>query len=505
METFKLEILAVSESFQMLIKVCNQVMNSDKLPDLLEMVRQIGNRMNEGRGEEAAGFKLEFLSRLSQTKGSDKKTTALDLVVMLFLARNQRAALRLTGDFPECHKASKLQISELNADVRRLGGALQKCKKEKELLQKDGHIPKWGNLPSAEDDRYSISNSVEKIEEFLAKATEGYEQIKAVNEQATKTSEELSNFFCEEGGEKVTSKLLGILAVFASSLDLAVKKQDEQEKRRDARLKSSELRKSQTSLPAKGVLPARSPTNSVISTITEASDDSSTRGKSLVFMVNQMLKLAGDKMKLDFATGVTYDEPGANLKQIYDRENAKDSGVSRRDIVGKIASRRETNEEVAQTGLSELVKSIENRSRKSNLGKLEGKPLVSAALMKSSSENRSIGTAPSLESRDEESLGPRRRSSVADRWTRKIEEDQVSDSGGSATLSSFSATPSEVMIQDRRRQKAINRWASNDNIVEVASKDLEEGSDVGFSNSIVSKTRQRYLNRWATRPKEEEE
>jgi hypothetical protein len=500
METFKLEILALSESFQMLIKVCNQVMNSDKLPDLLEMVRQIGNRMNEGRIEEAAGFKLEFLSRLSQTKGSDKKTTALDLVVMLFLARNQRAALRLTGDFPECHEASKLQISELNADVRRLGGALQKCKKEKELLKQNGYAPK-----SAEDDGYSIRNSVEKIEEFLAQATEGYEQIKAVNEQATKTSKELSNFFCEEGGEKVTSKLLGILAVFASSLDLAVKKQDEQEKRREARLKPSQLRKSQTSRVAKGILPARSPTNSAISTITEASDDSSTRGKSLVFMVNQMLKIAGDKMKQDYAKGVTYDEPDADLKQIYDRENAKDSGVSRSDIIGKIASRRETNEEVAQTGLSELVKSIEKRSRKSNLEKFEGKPPVSAALKKSSSETRSIETALSSESRDEESSDRRRRSSVADRWTRKIEEDQVSDTGGSATLSSFSATSSEAKFQDRRRQKVINRWASNDNIVEVASKDLEEGSDVGFSNSIVSKTRQRYLNRWATRPKEEEE
>ena len=39
----------------------------------------------------------------------------------------------------------------------------------------------------------------------------------------------------------------------------------------------------------------------------------------------------------------------------------------------------------------------------------------------------------------------------------------------------------------------------------MASKDLEEESDVGFSNAVVSKTRQRYLNRWATRPKDEEE
>lgn len=500
METFKLEILALSESFQMLSKVCNQVMNSDKLPDLLEMVRQIGNRMNEGRGEDAAGFKLEFLSRLSQTKGSDKKTTALDLVVMIFLARNQRAALRLTGDFPECQAASKLQIAELNADVRRLGGALQKCKKEKDLLKSDGNMPKWGNLPSSDNTSYSIRNSVRKIEEFLVEATEGYEQIKAVHENAIKTSKELSNFFCEVGEEKVTSKLLGILAVFSSSLDVAVKKQDEQEKRREARMKSSQLRKSQVARVPRGGIPARSPTNSVVSTVSEASDDSTARGKSLVFMVNQMLKIAGDKMKEDFANGITYQDPEASLKEIYDLESAKSSTSSRRDIVGKIASRRETNEQVAQTGLSELVKRIEHRSLKSKPGKVEGKPPLSVG-----DPTKSIEAAPSLESTAAGPSASRRRSSVADRWTRKIEEDQVSDSGASATLSSFSATSSDERIQAKRRQQVINRWASSEDIVEVASKDLEEGSDIGFSNSIVSKTRQRYLNRWATKPKDEEE
>eukprot|EP00980_Cylindrotheca_fusiformis_P002473 scaffold584_cov132-Cylindrotheca_fusiformis.AAC.26 len=509
METFKLEILALSESFQMLTKVCNQVMGSNKLPDLLEMVRQIGNRMNEGRGEEAAGFKLDFLSRLSQTKGSDKKTTALDLVVMLFLARDQRAALRLTADFPECLEASKLQIGELSSDVRRLGGALEKCRKEKELLKKDGNIPKWGTLPSVEGDEYSIGKSVQKIEDFLVEATQGYDRIKEIHEDAIKTCKELSSFFCEDGGEKVTSKLLGILAGFATSLDATVKKQDEQEKRRNARLKSSQLKKSQTSrqTPKEVGLAARSPTNSVVSTVTEASDESSTRGKSLVFMVNQMLKIAGDKMKEDFANGITYEDPDTRLKQIYDRENAKCSEGPRCDIVGKIASRRETNEKVAQTGLSELVKRIEHRAVKSNAGRLEEQRAASSTTDKniSNSGDQTMSNVSSFESREEDSPGPKRRSSIADRWTRKLDEDQVSDTGASATLSSFSATSSEARMQAKRKQQVINRWASKDEIVEVASKDLEEGSDIGFSNSIVTKTRQRYLNRWATKARGDED
>jgi len=68
MESFKLEVLAVAENFEILVKVCNQVMKSEKLPDLLEMVRQIGNRMNEGRGEEAAGFPVSRFSAIHESK-----------------------------------------------------------------------------------------------------------------------------------------------------------------------------------------------------------------------------------------------------------------------------------------------------------------------------------------------------------------------------------------------------------------------------------------------------
>jgi hypothetical protein len=136
-ETFKREASALGESFKLLTNVCNQVIGSEKLPDLLEMVRQIGNRMNEGRGEDAAGFKLDFLPRLAQTKGSDRKTTALDLVVMIFVARNQREALMLTSDFPECQAASRIQISDLFGDVRSLECSLTKCEKELKALKKD--------------------------------------------------------------------------------------------------------------------------------------------------------------------------------------------------------------------------------------------------------------------------------------------------------------------------------------------------------------------------------
>ncbi|KAL3939172.1 MAG: hypothetical protein SGBAC_006061 [Bacillariaceae sp.] len=558
METFKLEILALAESFQTLIDVCSQIMNSEKLPDILEMVRQIGNRMNEGRGEEAAGFKLDFLSKLSQTKGSDKKTTALDLVVMVFLARNQRSALRLISDFPKCQAASKLQISELNSDVRRLGVALQKCKKEKELMRKDGNIPKWGKpssnvsnsqpsegstnrsnfmssviggvepvakteavaTPSPPDmetefgatdgDGYNLISAVNKIDDFLTQANSGFDQLKQVNDEAIKTCRELSDFFCEKGGENVAKNLLAVLATFAENLEQAVKKQEEQQKRRESRLKNAKLKKVQTSTtsPKQGQQHARSPTNSVVSNVSNISSvsgvsEDSIGGKSLVLMVNQMLKMVGDKAKEDYAKGISYENPDSRLKQIYEREE------NRSDIVGKIQSRRQTNEHAAQAGLSELVKKIESRSARAKAEKMENATALVRKIRHSAESDasrrtsrESIGSVSSHDSRDDVGI---RRSTGANRWTQKIDEDQVSDSGGSATLSSFSSTSSDMRIQSRQRQQVINRWASKHDIVEASSKDLEEESDVGLDSTAISKTRQRYLDRWASTQREEQE
>ena len=45
-------------------------------------------------------FKFESLSRLSQTKSADGKTTVLDYIVETFIEKGERQALLLTSEFP---------------------------------------------------------------------------------------------------------------------------------------------------------------------------------------------------------------------------------------------------------------------------------------------------------------------------------------------------------------------------------------------------------------------
>lgn len=110
MHFFKDHVEEVREGFRALQEICNQVLNSEKLLQVLQMVLNIGNLMNEGTlngGVDA--FKFESLSKLSQTKSADGKTTVLDYIVETFISKGEREVLNLLTEFPE------IQVSRLHS------------------------------------------------------------------------------------------------------------------------------------------------------------------------------------------------------------------------------------------------------------------------------------------------------------------------------------------------------------------------------------------------------
>ncbi len=101
MATFEERVEEARAGQKTLQEVCSQVMNSEKLIQVLEMVLNIGNLMNAGTlhgGVEA--FKFESLSKLSETKSADGKTTVLDYIIETFIEKGERKALFLMSEFP---------------------------------------------------------------------------------------------------------------------------------------------------------------------------------------------------------------------------------------------------------------------------------------------------------------------------------------------------------------------------------------------------------------------
>ena len=102
MSTFEEHAEEVRAGFKTMQQVCAQVMNSEKLIQILELILNVGNLMNEGTldgGVEA--FRFDSLPKLSQTKSADGKTTVLDYIIKMVIEKGERDTLFLTDEFPD--------------------------------------------------------------------------------------------------------------------------------------------------------------------------------------------------------------------------------------------------------------------------------------------------------------------------------------------------------------------------------------------------------------------
>jgi hypothetical protein len=390
MEMFLSEMAAVQSNYKLLGEVCHQVMSSSKLQEVLAMVLRIGNVMNEGtRTGGAAGFKFDSLLRLTQTKTADGKITVLDYLVKIFVERGQRDSLDLLSDFPECQVASRMLISDMNEEVMNLRKSLNQCRNELNDLRKDYAKPsetapsedtrsqlfasirarKQQLTPNSEsrpsqqgfaqrdlflaaikekscekkipeknvskkslgDLDNSLASGVKRLNDFINEVEPAFSTLESHRDEALEACKSLSKYCGESGGTSSTIPLLDILAQFASNLQEALKKYDAQEKSVTKKHKHVETKVNQ---PDNTKEPGHQPLKD---------------GRSIVHLVNDVLKNANPRFKEDFKKGRCLENPSERLKAIYEREkvcfsvySVLDSQVpadKAKDIVSAITAR----------------------------------------------------------------------------------------------------------------------------------------------------------------------
>lgn len=138
MSTFDENVKEARAGFTALQVVCGQIMDSEKLIQVLEMVLNIGNLMNAGTldgGVEA--FKFESLPKLSQTKSADGKTTILDYIVESFIEKGDRETLLLMSEFPTIQDSCRLSIGDLMNNLTLLRNDYKLCKSELTSMKRD--------------------------------------------------------------------------------------------------------------------------------------------------------------------------------------------------------------------------------------------------------------------------------------------------------------------------------------------------------------------------------
>jgi len=281
----------LSANYELLARVCKQIMSSEKLHAVLDTVLTIGNIMNEGtRAGGASGFKLESLMKLTETKSTDGKMTVLDYIVMTFVAKDKREDLSISEEFPDGLEVSRMMISEMVAEVRVTEGKLRKCEAELTAIRNEKEGPpkdtrstllgastervKMKNADnSASDPRSAMlraiaakrdtsgdaddgestsssfrssSRSLEKsckspgtsrLERFVEDSNAVMSNLKKAQAKALDSCKKAAVFFGEKKGEQSAVSVIEVLTKFASTVEHAVKKHDariEREKRQAA-------------------------------------------------------------------------------------------------------------------------------------------------------------------------------------------------------------------------------------------------------------------------------
>mmetsp|Transcript_7630 Transcript_7630/g.18798 ORF Transcript_7630/g.18798 Transcript_7630/m.18798 type:complete len:1319 (+) Transcript_7630:555-4511(+) len=132
---FKLQFRTCMESIakdaQMIDTACDELINSNRLRQLLGIILQFGNRLNTAGNSsksKAGGFSLESLSKLSQAKAFDKKTTFLHYVILI-LERNNELLLKFYDDIPTVLEAENIFWDQCQQDLEEVENQLENVRR----------------------------------------------------------------------------------------------------------------------------------------------------------------------------------------------------------------------------------------------------------------------------------------------------------------------------------------------------------------------------------------
>ena len=132
---FKLQFMTCMESItkdaQLIDTACDELINSNRLRQLLGIILQFGNRLNTAGSSSKSnvgGFSLESLSKLSQAKAFDKKTTFLHYIILI-VERNNELLLKYYDDIPTVLSSTNIFWDQCQQDLEEVENQLENVRR----------------------------------------------------------------------------------------------------------------------------------------------------------------------------------------------------------------------------------------------------------------------------------------------------------------------------------------------------------------------------------------
>ena len=221
---FEQTIANLDSKMDLLVQTTDAIVRCDPLVHVLKKVLKVGNTMNAGtQSGGAKGFTLESLSKLSTTKGADKKTTVLDVVVaMIFkkIADNRTDDQEVQNPFAWVDKELGSLAKAKEESQRDLQNAVlkifQQTKKYNGLLAQGlFHASVVGDGPSAE-------KAPNVLQKFSQSSQDDSLSLRKKGDLLAQKATELAGYWGEDPREMPIQKVAGILSQFSVNLKQSV-------------------------------------------------------------------------------------------------------------------------------------------------------------------------------------------------------------------------------------------------------------------------------------------
>ncbi|XP_078369378.1 LOW QUALITY PROTEIN: inverted formin-2-like [Oculina patagonica] len=220
-EEFQITLETIEPSIEALQGAIEDILKSEILPEVLQLILIIGNFLNSGGyAGNAVAFKINSLLKIVDTRSNKPRMNLMHFLVHVAEEKREKV-LQFPEDMKHLDKAVKLSVDNVTEEVKTLKSKLNELEKAMKTGPKD--IAK------------QFSEFTENALEKAKKLEEGITQIHNLTKQ-------LAMYFCEDEGKLKLQELLSLFKTFCDQL-VKAKKENEQFRIQEAKRKAREKKR----------------------------------------------------------------------------------------------------------------------------------------------------------------------------------------------------------------------------------------------------------------------
>nr|XP_009795104.1 PREDICTED: formin-like protein 18 isoform X1 [Nicotiana sylvestris]XP_016480369.1 PREDICTED: formin-like protein 18 [Nicotiana tabacum] len=204
---FQSQISDLRNNLSIVNSAADQIRGSSKLKGILQTILYLGNALNQGtaRGS-AAGFKLDSLLKLTDTRSSNAKMTLMHYLCKI-LADKSPELLDFSKDLSSLEPALKIQLKYLAEEMQAISKGMEKVKDELSMSESDGAVSE---------------NFCKALKEFLSSAEDEVESLAQLFSDVGRNVDSMIVYFGEDPARYPFEQVVATFMSFQRMFNLAL-------------------------------------------------------------------------------------------------------------------------------------------------------------------------------------------------------------------------------------------------------------------------------------------